>query len=104
MTMPDAKDLMLQRHEIVMRIMAANSRRLHLDNEINGLDIERRIEERDLPQTQTGDAATRLQQISERLASLKDECSKIQAEREWLEQALTDFDRGMAAAPKKGNA
>lgn len=104
MTTPNPRDLMLQRHEIVMRIMAANSRRLHLDNEINGLDIERRIEERDTPLTPDGEATIRLQEITQRLVSLKDECSKIQVEREWLEQTLAEFDRGAAAAPENGNA
>lgn len=95
---------MLQRHEIVMRIMAANSRRLHLDNEIHGLDIERRIAERDLTLAPDGETTARLQEIGDRIASLKAECSKIDAEREWLDQSLTDFDRGAPAAPETGNA
>lgn len=84
---------MLQRHEIVVRIIEANSRRLHIENEVNGLDIERRIAERDLA-AQPDDDVTRakLDAIQSKITAIHVESLKLEAERDWLDQSLAEFD------------
>lgn len=84
---------MLKRHEIVVRIIETNSRRLRLDNEINGLDIERRIAERDVELRGAGEEqATALAGIRAKLVHLEEQRNKLAAEHDWLEQALAEFD------------
>lgn len=89
----EGRDQMLERHDIVARIIEANSRRLRLDNEINGLDIERRIAERDLKDA-PADAgiAERFAAIDAKLAVLREESSRLEVTRTWLEQSLAEFD------------
>jgi len=98
MDTPDGREQMLKRHEIVVRIIEVNSQALRLENEINGLDIQRRNAERDQHATPTGDAGTTLAEIAEREADLETKRQKLIAEKEWLEQSLDDFD----AAAKRG--
>jgi chromosome segregation ATPase len=92
---PDGREQMLERHEIVVRIIDTNSRRLRLDNEMHGLDIERLIAERDL--AADGDNAevrARLIDIEAKLAGLREKSSKLETEHTWLEQSLAEFDGG----------
>lgn len=90
---PEGRDHMLKRHEIVVRIIDANSRRLRLDNEINGLDIERRIAERELVDGEADQSVNdRLASVHAKLAVLKDESNKLDVERTWLDQSLAEFD------------
>lgn len=100
MTTADGRDRMLRRHEIVVRIIEANSRRLHLENEINGMDIERRIAERDLA-AKPGDDALRAQlaAIETKIAASRAESQKLETERDWLDQSLAEFDG--AASPEQ---
>lgn len=88
---PEGREHMLKRHEIVVRIIETNSRALRLDNEINGLDIERRIAERDLDVAK-GSAQPVLADVTARLHGLREQRGKLETEREWLEQALAEFD------------
>lgn len=98
MTTADGRERMLQRHEIVVRIIEANSRRLHLENEINGLDIERRIAERDLA-ADPGDAAlsAQLAAIETKMTASRAESRKLETERDWLDQSLAEFDGAPSA-------
>lgn len=90
---PEGRDHMLKRHEIVVRIIEANSRRLKLDNELNGLDIERRIAERDLTEEKNeAELRARLAAVEAKLAVLREESSKLDIERDWLGQSLDEFD------------
>jgi hypothetical protein len=89
----DGRKHMLLRHEVVVRIIETNSRRLRLDNEINGLDIERRIAERDIAAAGTSQCAiTALEAINENARRLDQERTKLDAERSWLEEQLAAFD------------
>lgn len=93
MTTTDGRQLMLQRHEIVVKIIEANARRLHLENEINGLDIERRVAERDLiAEPNDGAARALLAEIESKIATSRSESLKLEAERDWLDQILAEFD------------
>jgi hypothetical protein len=90
---PEGRQHMLARHEIVVRIIETNSNALRLDNEINGLDIERRVAERDLGSTaDAGQPQQVLAQVTAKLEALRERRSKLEAERQWLEQALSEFD------------
>ena len=103
----DGRDHMLKRHDIVVRIIEANSRRLRLDNEINGLDIERRSAERDLKDAPDGEGLTeRFATIDTRLAALREESSKLDATRAWLDQSLAEFDGSLppGSDPATGRA
>jgi hypothetical protein len=89
----DGRDHMLKRHDIVARIIEANSRRLRLDNEINGFDIERRIAERDLKDAPADlGIAKRFAAIDAKLAVLREEGSRLEVTRTWLERSLAEFD------------
>lgn len=93
MASADGRERMLQRHEIVVRIIEANSRRLHLENEINGLDIERRVAERDLAaNAEDGVLAALLSEIEAKIAASRAESRKLETERDWLDQSLAEFD------------
>jgi len=84
---------MLQRHEIVVRIIEANSRRLHLENEINGLDIERRIAERDLiAKPDDYEIRARLTGIETKMEASRGESVRLENERDWLDRSLAEFD------------
>lgn len=101
----DGKEHMLKRHEIVVRIIEANSRRLHLENERNGLDIERRIAERDLSAAPDDDAIrARLATLQSKIALAQAECLKLEAERDWLDQSLAVFDGDQPAHQPSGRA
>lgn len=107
MSAADGREHMLKRHEIVVRLIDANSRRLRLDNEINGLDIERRIAERDLDAEVGNSPGAALADIEAKLAALRDESSRLEAERSWLNESLAEFDgdhRAADAAPRTGRA
>lgn len=96
----EGRQHMLQRHEIVVRIIEANSRRLHLENEMNGLDIERRIAERDLTAAPNDpEIRARLTETEAKISALKQESHKLETERDWLDQSLADFD----GVPPTGN-
>lgn len=96
----EGRQHMLQRHEIVVRIIEANSRRLQLENEMNGLDIERRIAERDLTATPNdGELRARLSQTEAKISTLQHQGRMLDAERDWLDQSLADFD----GPPPTGN-
>ena len=96
---PEGRDLMLQRHEIVVRIIEANSRALRLENEINGLDIQTLNAKRDIELSETEDNRKNLADIEERKRSLEDQRSALLVEKQWLDQALDDFDMASAGAP-----
>lgn len=93
MTTTDGRQRMLERHEIVVKIIEANARRLHLENEINGLDIERRVAERDL-RAAPNDRAARalLAEIETKITGSRNERLKLDAECEWLDHTLAEFD------------
>lgn len=89
----DGRERMLQRHEIVVRIIEANSRRLHLENEINGLDIERRIAERDLiAKPDDYEIRARLTGIETKMEASRGESVRLENERDWLDRSLAEFD------------
>lgn len=99
---PEGRDHMLKRHDIVVRIIEANSRRLRLDNEINGLDIERRIAERDLKEAGSDQSAIeRLENVEAKLMTLREESNKLDVTRAWLDQSLAEFD---GTPPESGSA
>lgn len=101
----DGKERMLKRHEIVVRIIEANSRRLHLENERNGLDIERRIAERDVSAAPDDDAIrARLATLQSKIAEAQAACLKLEAERDWLDQSLAAFDGTQSAHEPSGRA
>ncbi|RUP08814.1 hypothetical protein [Hyphomicrobium sp.] len=97
MSTPDGRDVMLKRHEIVVRIIDVNSRILRIDNEINGLDIERRNAERDVHAVPSSGRGEALFTIEERISELGAMRQKILTEKAWLEQTLDDFDSAAAA-------
>lgn len=93
MTATDGRQHMLQRHEIVVKIIEANARRLHLENEINGLDIERRVAERDLVAAPNdGAARALLAEIQSKISISRNERLKLDAECDWLDHTLAEFD------------
>jgi hypothetical protein len=107
MSTPEGRDHMLKRHDIVVRIIEANSRRLRLDNEINGLDIERRIAERDLqaaPDDQN--VIGRLASVDAKISVLQEASNKLELTREWLDQSLAEFDGSPPpeSGPRAGRA
>lgn len=103
---PEGREHMLKRHEIVVRIIEANSKALRLDNEINGLDIERRIAVRDFELTaDVAQSQTALATLTAKLDELRQQRARLESERQWLEHALSEFDGAPASdQPKSGIA
>ena len=102
---PEGREHMLKRHEIVVRIIDANSRALRFVNEINGLDIQRSDFERqaklEVPAVGSREA---LADIEQRMKSLEEQRRKLTVEKEWLEETLANFDNPSPAnAPSKSN-
>lgn len=93
---PDSREMMLKRHEIVVRIIEVNSRVLRLDNEINSLDIERRSAEREFGAAHSSDRRDALASIELRAVDLGAKRHKLLTEKTWLEQTLDDFDSAAA--------
>ena len=89
----DNRQPMLERHKIVVAMIEVNSQQLRCDSQSAGLDVERLTAERDLKE-QGDTEATRaaLAAIARRTADVEERINKLQVEREWLEQALKDFD------------
>jgi len=97
---PDGRERMLKRHEIVVRIIEANSERLRLENEINGLDIQRRAAERALGKIAPAPIPQKILDAVDALADRKklldDKRTKLDVERQWLDETLADFDSSSA--------
>ena len=97
---PEGREHMLKRHEIVVRIIDANSRALRFVNEINGLDIQRSDFERqaklEVPAVGSREA---LADIEQRMKSLEELRRKLTVEKEWLEVTLANFDNPSPANP-----
>lgn len=92
MSTPDGRERMLMRHEIVVRIIDANSRDLRIEKELNALDIQRRDLERKSPSMNDAEAEAELARIEAGIADVKGQREKLHVEREWLNQSLTEFD------------
>jgi hypothetical protein len=89
----EGRDHMLKRHEIVVRIIDANSRALRFTNEINGLDIQRLDAERQLQQNASAQGVREtLVDIEHRMKNLDEQRRKLAVEKEWLEETLASFD------------
>ena len=89
----DNRQPMLERHKIVVAMIEVNSQQLRCDSQSAGLDVERLTAERDLKeQGDTEAARAALAAIARRTADVEEKISKLQVEREWLEQALKEFD------------
>lgn len=99
MSTPGGRDVMLQRHEIVVRIIDINSRALRIENESNGLDIERRNAERDCSQAPSSQTDEALAAIHDRIQQLDASRKRLVAEKTWLEQALDNFDNAARNKP-----
>lgn len=95
----DGRDIMLQRHEIVVRIIEVNSRALRLENEINGLDIHSLNARRDLEASGTEANRQALADIVEKKKHLEQQRSALLAEKRWLDLTLDDFDKVSAGEP-----
>lgn len=89
---PDGRERMLMRHEIVVRIIDANSRDLRIEKELNALDIQRRDLERQLPLMNNAEAEAELARIEAGIIDVKAQREKLNIERDWLNQSLADFD------------
>lgn len=95
----DGRERMLKRHEIVVRIIEANSRVLRIENEFNGLDIERRNAER-------AGSREAVAGIEARMKAIDEERVRLAAEKVWLDEALAAFDGAPSAetASRAGRA
>lgn len=89
----EGREHMLKRHEVVVRIIEANSKALRLTNEINGLDIQRSDAQRQLKRAAPADELdVALTAIQQRMNDLEEQRRKLEIEKEWLEEALANFD------------
>lgn len=92
------REVMIERHKLVVSMIDVNSRQLRCDSAKAGLDIERACAVRDAASPDKAEEAkTRLQEIEERLAVVAEEQHKLATEREFLDSALAEYD---ASAPR----
>lgn len=102
MTKPEREGerLMLQRNDIVVQIIAVNTYRLKIENKINGLDIERRALEQEVLASpdSSEQVQSNLKQIEAQVRDLLEEIRSLEAQCEWLDRALANFDEDQAFA------
>ncbi len=90
---------MIERHNLVVRIIEINSQQLRCESARAGLDIERACAVRDaaLPNA-SPDLRQLIATLDQRMAALADESQRLATQREFLNTALTDFDGGVSDA------
>ena len=90
---------MIERHNLVVRIIEINSQQMRCESTRAGLDIERACAVRDaaLPNASPG-LHQLIATLDQRMAALADESQRLATQREFLNTALTDFDGGASDA------
>lgn len=90
---------MIERHNLVVRIIEINSQQLRCEGARAGLDIERACAVRDagLPNA-SPDLQQLIATLDHRMAALADESGRLATQREFLNTALTQFDSGASDA------
>ncbi|CAL78099.1 hypothetical protein BRADO4352 [Bradyrhizobium sp. ORS 278] len=88
-----ARDRMIARHRLIEGIIRNNEMQLRNESARGGAEIELECARRDVARSEGGSAATaELERLMDRLSQLRDEHTRLVAEREWLNQALLEFD------------
>lgn len=96
MSAEDGREPMLERHKIVVAIIELNSQQLRCDSAAAGLDVERLTAEREFERSgETPETRAAMDEIAKRTAAIEEKKRKLQVEREWLEQALQEFDASL---------
>src|SRR5215470_8460332 len=88
-----ARERMIARHKLIEGIIRNNEMQLRNESARGGTEIELECVKRDIAHDGGGRAAQdEFEQVSKRLATLRDEHARLVAEREWLNSALLEFD------------
>ncbi|WP_240535713.1 hypothetical protein [Bradyrhizobium sp. STM 3809] len=88
-----ARDRMIARHRLIEGIIRNNEMQLRNESARGGAEIELECARRDVARSEGGSAArAELERLMERLSELRDEHTRLVAEREWLNHALLEFD------------
>lgn len=88
-----ARDRMIARHRLIEGIIRNNEMQLRNESARGGAEIELECARRDVARSDSGRAAQdELARVTERLSQLRDEHTRLVAEREWLNHALLEFD------------
>jgi hypothetical protein len=90
---------MIERHNLVVRIIEINSQQLRCESGRVGLDIERASAVRDaaLPGA-SPDLQELIMTLDQRMAALVDESQRLARQRDFLNKVLTEFDDGVSDA------
>lgn len=87
-------DAQVQRHEVVMRIMAINSDQLCCESERNGLEIELlRAKEEAAGHQTSADMLRKITDLESRAAQLDQKKEKNREELQRLDETLAQIDR-----------
>lgn len=87
-----AHDRMLARHRLIEGIIRNNEMQLRNESARGGAEIELECARRDVEKSDGSAAQDEFDRVTARLSQLRDEHTRLVAEREWLNQALLEFD------------
>jgi len=87
-----ARERMIARHRLLEGIIRNNEMQLRNESARGGAEIELECARRDIARADGSAAQDEFRRVVERLNALRDEHSRLVAEREWLNRALLEFD------------
>lgn len=88
-----ARERMIARHKLIEGIIRNNEMQLRNESARGGAEIELECARRDVARSERGSTAqAELDRVMEHLSRLRDEHTRLVAEREWLNRALLEFD------------
>lgn len=88
-----ARERMVARHKLIEGIIRNNEMQLRNESARGGAEIELECARRDVARSERGSSAqAELDRVMERLSRLREEHTRLVAEREWLNHALLEFD------------
>jgi len=93
-----ARDRMIARHKLIEGIIRNNEMQLKNDSARGGAEIELECAKRDVARAGAGaEARAELDRVTARLQALREEHQRLVIEREWLNNALLEFDSSPSA-------
>ena len=93
-----ARDRMIARHKLIEGIIRNNEMQLKNDSARGGAEIELECAKRDVARADAGaEARAELDRVTARLQALREQHQRLVIEREWLNNALLEFDRSPSA-------
>ena len=97
-----ARARMIARHKLIEGMIHNNELQLKNESARGGAEIERECALRDMAKPGAGeDMKAELDKVTARLLALREEHSRLVAEREWLNASLLEFESGPSAFEHK---